>query len=209
MPAYDYFALNNRIASIEWRLPSNVIRLESPFTKQQQVIPRLGERWECTITFPPQRTDDYFFFLSIGTNLWVRDDLVNPDATEWMIPYYGYSGPKGSAGASNNLTATGSAGSMLVTLSGFTTEPDPVFRGGDAIQIGEHLYLVGAAFVNRSGQSSAAVPVWPRLRANYSGAVISFDNPRVKMRRVSPLTWNVRPGNIATIDPIDFVEVFP
>lgn len=209
MPTYDYFSSFHQVASIEWRLPSNIVRLESPFTRQTQVIARMGERWECTITYPPRPTSDAYFYQAIGTHLWVRDDGVNPVASEWMIPFLGYAGPQGGAAGSASLTATGTSGSRLLTIDGLTSQPDPVFVGGDAIQVGDHLYLVAASHVNRGSGSSAVVPVWPRLRANYSSAAVSLTNPRVKMRRVSPLSWRTEPGNIAYIDPVDFVEVYP
>lgn len=204
MPAFAWPSGVAYPTNVEWRLPNNAIRLESPYSRIQQVHARLGARWECTITWPMLR--DAEARRLIGALLYVQEDGANPAATEWRVPYFGYTGRLGSA--SGAITATGSAGSHECTLANVPTSASPQFVGGDAFVVGEHAYLIQGQNIDAPG-GTVVVRVWPPLRVTITNAPIALTNITIRMRQVSPIVWRAMPGGLLELDPIDFVEAVP
>lgn len=178
------------IESIEIRAKNTVAISESPFTYKQQIVYFGGQKWEASVNIPPARRDlaaEWKAFLTalkgpVGTFL-----LGDPD----------YATPRGTV---SSCTLTGSAGdeTVSVTMTGS-------LLAGDYIQLGSgsnsKLHQV---LVDQTG--SGNLEIWPALRADYTSATVTFNNPRGVFRLSSNVTsWAINNSSVYGIS-FDAVE---
>lgn len=178
------------IESVEIRAKNTVAISESPFTYKQQIVDFGGQKWEASVNIPPVRRDlaaEWKAFLTalkgpVGTFL-----LGDPD----------YATPRGTV---SSCTLTGSAGdeTVSVTMTGS-------LLAGDYIQLGSgsnsKLHQI---LVDQTG--SGNLEIWPALRADYTSATVTFNNPKGVFRLSSNVTsWAINNSSVYGIS-FDAVE---
>jgi len=178
------------IESVEIRAKNTVAISESPFTYKQQIVDFGGQKWEASVNIPPVRRDlaaEWKAFLTalkgpVGTFL-----LGDPD----------YATPRGTV---SSCTLTGSAGdeTVSVTMTGS-------LLAGDYIQLGSgsnsKLHQI---LVDQTG--SGTLEIWPALRADYTSATVTFNNPKGVFRLSSNVTsWAINNSSVYGIS-FDAVE---
>ena len=178
------------IESVEIRAKNTVAISESPFTYKQQIVDFGGQKWEASVNIPPVRRDlaaEWKAFLTalkgpVGTFL-----LGDPDCAT----------PRGTV---SSCTLTGSAGdeTVSVTMTGS-------LLAGDYIQLGSgsnsKLHQI---LVDQTG--SGNLEIWPALRADYTSATVTFNNPKGVFRLSSNVTsWAINNSSVYGIS-FDAVE---
>lgn len=177
------------IESIELRAVNAVAVSQSPFTYKQQVISHGGQKWEASVNIPSVHRDkaaDWKAMLvglkgQVGTFL-----LGDPD----------YATPQGTV---SSCTLTGDAGddTVAVVMTG-------TLKAGDYIQLGAASSAkLHQVLLNQDGDGN--LEIWPPLRANYTDATVTFDNPKGVFRLSNNVTsWSI---NNASVYGISFEAV--
>lgn len=164
------------IESIELRAVNAVAVSQSPFTYKQQIVNHGGQKWEASVSIPSVRRDK---------------------AAEWKAMLVGLKGQTGTfllgdpdyatpQGTVSSCTLTGSAGDETVTVVMTGT-----LKAGDYIQLGAgssaRLHQV---LLDQSGDGT--LEIWPALRSSYSGATVTFNNPKGVFRLSNNVTsWSI------------------
>ena len=164
------------IESIELRAVNAVAVSQSPFTYKQQIVNHGGQKWEASVSIPSVSRDkaaewkDMLVGLKGQTGTFLLGD---PD----------YATPQGTV---SSCTLTGSAGDETVTVVMTGT-----LKAGDYIQLGAgssaRLHQV---LLDQSGDGT--LEIWPALRSSYSGATVTFNNPKGVFRLSNNVTsWSI------------------
>ena len=177
------------IESIELRAVNAVAVSQSPFTYKQQVISHGGQKWEASVTIPsvPRDKAAEWKAMLVGLKGQVGTFLLgDPD----------YATPQGTV---SSCTLTGDAGDETVTVVMTGT-----LKAGDYIQLGSgssaRLHQV---LLDQTGDGS--LEIWPALRSDYTGATVTFNNPKGVFRLSNNVTsWSI---NNASIYGISFEAV--
>ena len=177
------------IESIELRAVNAVAVSQSPFTYKQQVISHGGQKWEASVTIPSVHRDKAAEWkaMLVGLKGQVGTFLLgDPD----------YATPQGTV---SSCTLTGDAGDETVTVVMTGT-----LKAGDYIQLGSgssaRLHQV---LLDQTGDGS--LEIWPALRSDYTGATVTFNNPKGVFRLSNNVTsWSI---NNASIYGISFEAV--
>ena len=164
------------IESIELRAVNAVAVSQSPFTYKQQVISHGGQKWEASVNIPSVHRDK---------------------AAEWKAMLVGLKGQVGTfllgdpdyatpQGTISSCTLSGTAGDETVTVVMTGT-----LKAGDYIQLGtggnSRLHQV---LLDQSGDGS--LEIWPSLRATYTNASVTFNNPKGVFRLANNVTsWSI------------------
>ena len=177
------------IESIELRAVNAVATSQSPFTYKQQVISHGGQKWEASVNIPP-----------------VHRDLAAP----WKSMLVALKGPTGTflLGDPDYATPQGTVSSC--TLSGTAGDETPTvvmtgtLKAGDYIQLGSgssaRLHQV---LEDQTGNGT--LEIWPALRSGYTGATVTFNNPKGVFRLANNVTtWSI---NNASVYGISFEAV--
>ena len=164
------------IEQIELRAVNAVATSQSPFTYKQQIVNHGGQRWEASVTIPS-----------------VRRDLAAP----WKAMLTGLRGPVGTfllgdpdyatpRGTVSSCTLTGSVGndSANVTMTG-------TLLAGDYIQLGaDSTAKLHQVLEDQDGDG--VLQLWPNLRADYTAATVTFNNPKGVFRLKENVTsWSI------------------
>ena len=177
------------IESIELRAVNAVAVSQSPFTYKQQVISHGGQKWEASVTIPSVHRDKAAEWkaMLVGLKGQVGTFLLgDPD----------YATPQGTV---SSCTLTGDAGDETVTVVMTGS-----LKAGDYIQLGSgssaRLHQV---LLDQTGDGS--LEIWPSLRSDYTGATVTFNNPKGVFRLSNNVTsWSI---NNASIYGISFEAV--
>ena len=177
------------IESIELRAVNAVAVSQSPFTYKQQVISHGGQKWEASVTIPSVHRDKAAEWKALLVGLKGQTGtflLGDPD----------YAEPQGTV---SSCTLTGDAGDETVSVVMTGT-----LKAGDYIQLGSgssaRLHQV---LLDQDGDGS--LEIWPALRSNYTGATVTFNNPKGVFRLSNNVTsWSI---NNASIYGISFEAV--
>jgi hypothetical protein len=177
------------IESIELRAVNAVAVSQSPFTYKQQVISHGGQKWEASVTVPSVHRDKAAEWKALLVGLKGQTGtflLGDPD----------YAEPQGTV---SSCTLTGDAGDETVSVVMTGT-----LKAGDYIQLGSgssaRLHQV---LLDQDGDGS--LEIWPALRSNYTGATVTFNNPKGVFRLSNNVTsWSI---NNASIYGISFEAV--
>ena len=179
------------IEQIELRAVNAVAISSSPFTYKQQIVSHGGQRWEAAVTIPSVRRDLAAAWKSMLVALKGQTGtfyLGDPD----------YATPRGTVSA---CTLTGNAGdeTVDVTMTG-------TLLAGDYIQLGSTVDGTAKLHQVLQDQSgSGALEIWPKLRNTYSGATVTFNNPKGVFRlRENVTLWSI---NNASFYGISFEAV--
>lgn len=179
------------IEQIELRAVNAVAISSSPFTYKQQIVSHGGQRWEAAVTIPSVRRDLAAAWKSMLVALKGQTGtfyLGDPD----------YATPRGTVSA---CTLTGNAGdeTVDVTMTG-------TLLAGDYIQLGSTVDGTAKLHQVLQDQSgSGALEIWPKLRNTYSGATVTFNNPKGVFRlRENVTSWSI---NNASFYGISFEAV--
>lgn len=164
------------IESIELRAVNAVAVSQSPFTYKQQIVSHGGQKWEASVSIP---------------------SVLRDKAAEWKAMLVGLKGQTGTfllgdpdydtpQGTVSSCTLTGSAGDETVTVVMTGT-----LKAGDYIQLGAgssaRLHQV---LLDQDG--SGSLEIWPALRADYTNATVTFNNPKGVFRLSTNLTsWSI------------------
>ncbi len=164
------------IESIELRAVNAVAVSQSPFTYKQQIVSHGGQKWEASVSIP---------------------SVLRDKAAEWKAMLVGLKGQTGTfllgdpdyatpQGTVSSCTLTGSAGDETVTVVMTGT-----LKAGDYIQLGggssARLHQV---LLDQDG--SGSLEIWPALRADYTDATVTFNNPKGVFRLSTNLTsWSI------------------
>ena len=164
------------IESIELRAVNAVAVSQSPFTYKQQVISHGGQKWEAAVNIPSVHRDK---------------------AAEWKAMLVGLKGQVGTfllgdpdyttpQGTISSCTLSGTAGDETVTVVMTGT-----LKAGDYIQLGtggnSKLHQV---LEDQSG--SGNLEIWPSLRATYTNASVTFNDPKGVFRLANNVTsWSI------------------
>lgn len=172
---------------------------ESLFTRTAVTYELAGSRWECTLEFDrlsEARWRDLSGFLS---GLYGATGRV-------LLPAFDYSAARGNA--AGTLTATGSLFAKAITISGFAGS-NPVLRRGDRLTVGGTRMHEVTTDVAAAG-GAAVVPVFPPLRASYTGEPVEVAAPVCEMRLASDEETGreIEPPYRASY-VISFVEALP
>lgn len=179
------------IEQIELRAVNAVAISSSPFTYKQQIVSHGGQRWEASVTIPSVRRDLAGAWKAMLVALKGQTGtfyLGDPD----------YASPRGTVSA---CTLTGTAGdeTVSVTMTG-------TLLAGDYIQLGstsDGTAKLHQVLQDRSG--SGSLEIWPKLRNTYSGATVTFNNPKGVFRlRENVTSWSI---NNASFYGISFEAV--
>ena len=164
------------IESIELRAVNAVAVSQSPFTYKQQIVSHGGQKWEASVSIPSVRRDK---------------------ASEWKAMLVGLKGQTGTfllgdpdyatpQGTVSSCTLTGSAGDETVTVVMTGT-----LKAGDYIQLGS----AGTARLHQvllDQDGDGDLEIWPALRADYTGATVTFNNAKGVFRLSTNLTsWSI------------------
>ena len=164
------------IESIELRAVNAVAVSQSPFTYKQQIVSHGGQKWEASVSIPSVRRDK---------------------AAEWKAMLVGLKGQTGTfllgdpdyatpQGTVSSCTLTGSAGDETVTVVMTGT-----LKAGDYIQLGS----AGTARLHQvllDQDGDGDLEIWPALRADYTGANVTFNNAKGVFRLSTNLTsWSI------------------
>jgi hypothetical protein len=177
------------IESIELRAVNAVAVSQSPFTYKQQVISHGGQKWEASVTIPSVHRDKAAEWkaLLVGLKGQVGTFLLgDPD----------YATPQGTV---SSCTLTGNAGDETVTAVMTGT-----LKAGDYIQLGSASSAkLHQVLLDQDGDGS--LEIWPALRADYTDATVTFNNPKGVFRLSNNVTsWSI---NNASIYGISFEAV--
>ena len=164
------------IESIELRAVNAVAVSQSPFTYKQQVISHGGQKWEASVTIPSVHRDKAAEWkaLLVGLRGQVGTFLLgDPD----------YATPQGTV---SSCTLTGVAGDETVSVVMTGT-----LKAGDYIQPGggssAKLHQV---LLDQDGDGN--LEIWPALRSDYTGATVTFNNPKGVFRLSNNVTsWSI------------------
>jgi hypothetical protein len=164
------------IESIELRAVNAVAVSQSPFTYKQQVISHGGQKWEASVNIPSVHRDKAAEWkaMLVGLKGQVGTFLLgDPD----------YATPQGTV---SSCTLSGTAGDETVTVVMTGT-----LKAGDYIQLGtggnSRLHQV---LLDQSGDGS--LEIWPSLRATYTNASVTFNNPKGVFRLANNVTsWSI------------------
>jgi hypothetical protein len=190
------------ISAIEWRSINAVINSQSPYTFKQQIVVLGGQRWEATVTLPPQKRATAAAWAAALTSLkGVEGSMLfgHPD----------HATPRGtlrSTNAGNAASITGTQGDSSVTITMQTGDQDKTLLAGDFIQLGSsssaELYQVLA---DKTGNGT--LEIYPNLRQTYSSETLGTNNPQGVFRlSTNTVSWNI--DNIARYGiSFDIVEV--
>ena len=164
------------IEQIELRAVNAVATSQSPFTYKQQIISHGGQRWEASVTIPSVRRDLAAPWKAMLTG------LKGPTGT-FLLGDPDYATPRGTV---SSCTLTGDIGddSATVTMTG-------TLLAGDYIQLGaDSTAKLHQVLEDRDG--SGTIQIWPSLRANYTGATVTFNNPKGVFRLKENVTsWSI------------------
>ena len=179
------------IEQIELRAVNAVAISSSPFTYKQQIVSHGGQRWEAAVTIPSVRRDLAAAWKSMLVALKGQTGtfyLGDPD----------YATPRGTVSA---CTLTGNAGDETVDVTMIGT-----LLAGDYIQLGSTVDGTAKLHQVLQDQSgSGALEIWPKLRNTYSGATVTFNNPKGVFRlRENVTLWSI---NNASFYGISFEAV--
>ena len=177
------------IESIELRAVNAVAVSQSPFTYKQQVISHGGQKWEAAVNIPSVHRDKaaQWKAMLVGLRGQVGTFLLgDPD----------YATPQGTV---SSCTLTGDAGDETVDVVMTGT-----LKAGDYIQLGSGSSAkLHQVLLDQDGDGS--LEIWPSLRANYTDATVTFDNPKGVFRLSNNITsWSI---NNASIYGISFEAV--
>ena len=164
------------IESIELRAVNAVAASQSPFTYKQQVISHGGQKWEASVNIPSVHRDKAAEWkaMLVGLKGQVGTFLLgDPD----------YATPQGTV-SSCTLSGTGGDETVTVVMTG-------TLKAGDYIQLGtggnSRLHQV---LLDQSGDGS--LEIWPSLRATYTNASVTFNNPKGFFRLANNVTsWSI------------------
>ena len=164
------------IESIELRAVNAVAVSQSPFTYKQQVISHGGQKWEASVTIPSVHRDKAAEWkaLLVGLRGQVGTFLLgDPD----------YATPQGTV---SSCTLTGVAGDETVSVVMTGT-----LKAGDYIQLGSGSSAkLHQVLLDQDGNGS--LEIWPALRSDYTGATVTFNNPKGVFRLSNNVTsWSI------------------
>ena len=164
------------IESIELRAVNAVAVSQSPFTYKQQVISHGGQKWEASVTIPSVHRDKAAEWkaLLVGLKGQVGTFLLgDPD----------YATPQGTV---SSCALTGAAGNETVSVVMTGT-----LKAGDYIQLGSGSSAkLHQVLLDQDGDGS--LEIWPALRSDYTGATVTFNNPKGVFRLSNNVTsWSI------------------
>jgi|TARA_R110000744_G_scaffold9697_4_gene30879 hypothetical protein len=164
------------IESIELRAVNAVAVSQSPFTYKQQVISHGGQKWEAAVNIPSVHRDKAAEWkaMLVGLKGQVGTFLLgDPD----------YATPQGTV---SSCTLSGTAGDETVTVVMTGT-----LKAGDYIQLGAGSSAkLHQVLLDQDGDGS--LEIWPSLRADYTDATVTFDDPKGVFRLGTNITsWSI------------------
>ena len=164
------------IEQIELRAVNAVATSQSPFTYKQQIVNHGGQRWEASVTIPSVRRDLAAPWKAMLTG------LKGPTGT-FLLGDPDYATPRGTV---SSCTLTGSVGndSANVTMTG-------TLLAGDYIQLGaDSTAKLHQVLEDQDGDG--ILQLWPNLRADYTTATVTFNNPKGVFRLKENVTsWSI------------------
>lgn len=164
------------IEQIELRAVNAVATSQSPFTYKQQIVNHGGQRWEASVTIPSVRRDLAAPWKAMLTG------LRGPTGT-FLLGDPDYATPRGTV---SSCTLSGSVGndSATVTMTG-------TLLAGDYIQLGaDSTAKLHQVLEDQDGDG--ALQLWPNLRADYTAATVTFNNPKGVFRLKENVTsWSI------------------
>jgi hypothetical protein len=177
------------IESIELRAVNAVAVSQSPFTYKQQVISHGGQKWEAAVNIPSVHRDKAAEWkaMLVGLKGQVGTFLLgDPD----------YATPQGTV---SSCTLTGDVGDEAVNVVMTGT-----LKAGDYIQLGAGSSAkLHQVLLDQDGDGG--LEIWPSLRADYTDATVTFDNPKGVFRLGTNITsWSI---NNASVYGISFEAV--
>ena len=164
------------IEQIELRAVNAVATSQSPFTYKQQIVNHGGQRWEASVTIPSVRRDLAAPWKAMLTG------LRGPTGT-FLLGDPDYATPRGTV---SSCTLTGSVGNDFanVTMTG-------TLLAGDYIQLGaDSTAKLHQVLEDQDGDG--VLQLWPNLRADYTAATVTFNNPKGVFRLKENVTsWSI------------------
>ena len=172
------------IEQIELRAVNAVATSQSPFTYKQQIVNHGGQRWEASVTIPSVRRDLAAPWKAMLTG------LKGPTGT-FLLGDPDYATPRGTV---SSCTLTGSVGndSANVTMTG-------TLLAGDYIQLGaDSTAKLHQVLEDQDGDG--ILQLWPNLRADYTTATVTFNNPKGVFRLKENVTsWSINNSSFYSI----------
>jgi hypothetical protein len=164
------------IEGIELRAVNAVATSQSPFTYKQQVISHGGQKWEASVNIPAVHRDKAAQWKSMLVA------LKGPTGT-FLLGDPDYATPQGTV---SSCTLSGTAGDETPTVVMTGT-----LKAGDYIQLGTGgNSCLHQVLLDQSGDGS--LEIWPALRATYTNASVTFNNPKGVFRLANNVTsWSI------------------
>ena len=164
------------IEQIELRAVNAVATSQSPFTYKQQIVNHGGQRWEASVTIPSVRRDLAAPWKAMLTG------LRGPTGT-FLLGDPDYATPRGTV---SSCTLSGSVGNDFATVTMTGT-----LLAGDYIQLGaDSTAKLHQVLEDRDGDG--IIQLWPNLRADYTAATVTFNNPKGVFRLKENVTsWSI------------------
>jgi len=164
------------IESIELRAVNAVATSQSPFTFKQQIVSHQGQMWQAAVSIPTVHRD-------LAAPWKAMLVALKGQTGTFLLGDPDYATPQGTVSA---CTLTGTAGSETATV---------VMTGsllaGDYIQLGSgpsaKLHQV---LVDQTGDGN--LEIWPKLRSDYTSAVVVYNNAKGVFRLASNTSqWSI------------------
>ena len=164
------------IESIELRAVNAVATSQSPFTFKQQIVSHQGQMWQAAVSIPTVHRD-------LAAPWKAMLVALKGQTGTFLLGDPDYATPQGTVSA---CTLTGTVGSETATV---------VMTGsllaGDYIQLGSgpsaKLHQV---LVDQTGDGN--LEIWPKLRSDYTSAVVVYNNAKGVFRLASNTSqWSI------------------
>ena len=164
------------IESIELRAVNAVATSQSPFTFKQQIVSHQGQMWQAAVSIPTVHRD-------LAAPWKAMLVALKGQTGTFLLGDPDYATPQGTVSA---CTLTGTAGSETATV---------VMTGsllaGDYIQLGSGSSAkLHQVLVDQTGNGN--LEIWPKLRTDYTSAVVVYNNAKGVFRLASNTSqWSI------------------
>jgi len=164
------------IESIELRAVNAVATSQSPFTFKQQIVSHQGQMWQAAVSIPTVHRD-------LAAPWKAMLVALKGQTGTFLLGDPDYATPQGTVSA---CTLTGTVGSETATV---------VMTGsllaGDYIQLGSgSLAKLHQVLVDQTGNGN--LEIWPKLRSDYTSAVVVYNNAKGVFRLASNTSqWSI------------------
>ncbi len=159
---------------------------------------RMGDRWGCTLTFPPLRRADAYRLRAFVARL-------RGCAHRLVLPDHSYR-RRGAASANLTVSVGSQLGLSLVCTSAQTNLVDAVLPG-DRITVEGRLYMIAAAADTDGSGGIALTLTHPLYSAPPYNLTVNLLSPTARFLCMGDgQGWSEAPGGLIQLDPLELLE---